>query len=83
MSSELHEGDLVLKLRNKSVTGKPYEVNNLIGNIKVAVEKLEEVASMLDFASTKVYVKRDVNDPDIILFEMRVKGVILGDIDDI
>lgn len=81
MTDEIHEGIMSVKLRNKAVTGKPYEMNNLIGNIKVAVEQLEEVASILDFSNTSVKVRRDENNNDIIVFEFYVKGVIIGDVD--
>ena len=78
MADELHEGLMKITLRNKSVTGKPYVLNNFIGNIKVGVEQLENVSSMLDFTHTSVKARRDPDNHDVIIFDLWVKGVMIG-----
>lgn len=78
MNDEIHEGLMNVKLRNKSVTGKPYELNNLMGNIKVAIEELENVASILDYSYVTIKVRRAENKEDVITFELYIKGVMIG-----
>jgi hypothetical protein len=78
MTDKLHEGIMHITLKNKSTSGKSYEINNLIGNIKVGVERLEEVVSMLDFTNLTVKVKRDPDNYEIIVFDLYVKGLLIG-----
>ena len=74
----LNEGTLVINLKNDIIGGRPYELNNLIGNIKVAIEEAQEVADILDFTDVEIMTERG-KDLQTVNFELRIRMTIIGD----
>lgn len=75
-------GDLTVQLKttfNKS--SSTFEEDNFVGSVKVAIEQLEERASIVDLSHVDIKVRRDESNPNVVVFLMRANVLMVTDVD--
>jgi len=74
-------GDLTVQLKTTfNNASSTFEEDNFVGSVKVAIEQLEEKASIVDLSHVDIKVRRSEQDPNVVIFLMRANVLMVTNV---